>query len=102
MVGDWDGDGSQTVGVVRPSAARDSNQLLLRNSNGSVVNFWYGRKGDRLVMPGLGRQRHLDPGILRNGTHWHLKNSLTAGPSKVSLRKQTPGRPGVGNWDNRP
>jgi N-acetylmuramoyl-L-alanine amidase len=103
VVGDWDGDGSQTVGVVRPSAARDSNQLLLRNSNGSVVNFWYGRKGDRLVMPGLGRRDGTwTPGILRNGTHWYLKNSLTAGPSKVSLRKQTPGRPVVGNWDNRP
>ena len=191
VVGDWDGDGTQTVGVVRPSAARNSNQLLLRNSDGRVANFWYGTKGDRLVMgdwdgngtwtpaavragvwsirstnttgvaeevvgfgragdnylagdwdgdgdftPGVqrngtfllrntggtgpaersfrfGRPSDLGfagdwdgngtwtPGLLRNGTHWYLRNSFS-GAAKVTLRKQTPGRPVVGNWDRRP
>ena len=191
VVGDWDGDGSQTVGVVRPSAARDSNQLLLRNSDGRVLNFWYGRKGDRLVMgdwdgngtwtpaavragvwsirstnttgpadttvgfgragdnylagdwdgdgdftPGVQRNgtfllrnsggtgpaevsfRFGRPsdlgfagdwngdgawtlGILRNGSHWYLRDSFS-GAARATLRKQTPGRPVVGDWDSRP
>jgi hypothetical protein len=46
VVGDWDGDGTQTVGVVRHSRT-GGNQFLLRNSDGSVVNFWYGSYGDR-------------------------------------------------------
>ena len=50
VVGDWDGDGTQTVGVVRPNAARNSNHLLLRNSDGSVLDFWYGRHGDRVLV----------------------------------------------------
>jgi N-acetylmuramoyl-L-alanine amidase-like protein len=192
VVGDWDGDGTQTVGVVRPSAARDSNHFLLRNSNGSVLDFWYGRHGDRLVVgdwdangtwtpaavragvwsirnsnaagaadttvtfggsgdrylagdwdgdgdftPGVQREgtfwlrntggsgpsevrvrfgRPSDlgfagdwngngtwtPGVLRAGSHWYLKDSFTGTAAKVALRKQTPGRPVVGDWDNRP
>jgi hypothetical protein len=101
VVGDWDGDGSQTVGVVRPSAARDSNQLLLRNSDGRVLNFWYGRKGDRLVMGDWNGDGAWTPGILRNGSHWYLRDSFS-GAARATLRKQTPGRPVVGDWDSRP
>jgi hypothetical protein len=50
VVGDWDGDGTQTLGVVRPSQARDSNHLLLRNGDGSVVDDWFGRSGDRYLV----------------------------------------------------
>ena len=39
VVGDWVGDDTQTLGVVRPSQARDSNHLLLRNGVG-VVGDW--------------------------------------------------------------
>jgi hypothetical protein len=178
--------------VVRPSAARDSNHFLLRNSDGSVLDFWYGRHGDRLVVgdwdangtwtpaavragvwsirnsnatgaadttvtfggsgdrylagdwdgdgdftPGVQREgtfwlrntggsgpsevrvrfgRPSDlgfagdwngngtwtPGVLRAGSHWYLKDSFTGTAAKVALRKQTPGRPVVGDWDNRP
>jgi hypothetical protein len=192
VVGDWDGDGTQTVGVVRPSAARNSNHFLLRNADNSVLDFWYGRHGDRLVVgdwdangtwtpaavragvwsirntnaggaaeetvtfggagdnylagdwdgdgdftPGVQRKgtfwlrntggsgpsevrvrfgRPTDlgfagdwngngtwtPGILRAGTRWYLKDSFTGSAAKVALKKQTPGRPVVGDWDNRP
>jgi hypothetical protein len=192
VVGDWDGDGTQTVGVVRPSAARDSNHLLLRNSDGSVLDLWYGRNGDRLVVgdwdangtwtpaavragvwsirntnstgpadttvtfggagdnylagdwdgdgdftPGVQRKgtfwlrntggsgpseirvrfgRPTDagfagdwngngtwtPGILRAGSRWYLKDSFTGGAAKLAFKKQTPGRPVAGDWDNRP
>jgi len=50
VVGDWDGDGTQTVGIVRPNAALDSNHLLLRNGDGSLLDFWYGRHGDRILV----------------------------------------------------
>ena len=36
--GDWDGDGTQTVGVVRPNAGL-KQPLLLRNSDGGVLDF---------------------------------------------------------------
>jgi hypothetical protein len=50
VVGDWDGDGTQTVGVVRPSRT-GGNQFLLRNSDGRVANVWYGSYGDRCCGP---------------------------------------------------
>ncbi|HEV2870523.1 MAG TPA: peptidoglycan recognition protein [Actinomycetota bacterium] len=192
VVGDWDGDGTQTLGVVRPSAARNSNHLLLRNSDASVLDFWYGRHGDRLVVgdwdgngtwtpaavragvwsmrnsnstgaaeetvtfggagdnylagdwdgdgdftPGVQRRGTFwlrntggsgpselrvrfggpddlgfagdwngngtwTPGILRAGTRWYLKDSFSGTAARVALKKQTPGRPVVGDWDNRP
>ena len=102
VVGDWDGDGTQTVGVVRPSAARNSNHFLLRNSDGSVVDFWYGRHGDRLVVGDWNGNGTWTPGILRGGTRWYLKDSFTGAAAKVAFKKQTPGRAVVGDWDNRP
>ena len=42
------------------------------------------------------------PGILRAGTRWYLKDSFSGTAAKVALKKQTPGRPVVGDWDNRP
>jgi hypothetical protein len=61
----------------------------------------WGRSGDIPVVGGLGRRRHLDPGILRGGTRWYLKDSFTGGAAGVGLAKQTPGTPAVGDWDNR-
>jgi hypothetical protein len=192
VVGDWDGDGIQTIGVVRFNAARNSNHVALRNSDGSRLDFWYGRRGDRILVgdwdgngtwtpaavragvwslrnsnstgpadatvtfgrsgdrylagdwdgdgdftPGVQRAgtfglrnsggsgpsevrvrfgRPSDqgfagdwngdgiwtPGVLRGGTRWYLKNSFTGGAAAVGLKKQTPGTPVVGDWDNRP
>jgi hypothetical protein len=192
VVGDWDGDGTQTLGVVRPSQARDGNHLLLRNSDGSVLDYWFGRYGDRILVgdwngdrawtpaavrsgtwtlrethapdspvttlsfghsgdrylagdwdgdgdftPGVhragtfwlrnsagsgrsevrvrfGRANDLGvvgdwndngtwtPGVLRAGSRWYLKDSLDGAAASVGLRKQTPGAPVVGDWDNRP
>jgi hypothetical protein len=41
-------------------------------------------------------------GVLRPGSRWYLKDSLRGGAASVGLRKQTPGAPVVGDWDNRP
>ena len=102
VVGDWDGDGTQTVGVVRPNTARNSNHFLLRNSDGSVLDFWYGRPGDRLLVGDWNGDGTWTPGVLRGGTRWYLKDSFTGGAAGVGLAKQTPGTPVVGDWDNRP
>ena len=102
VVGDWDGDGTQTVGVVRPNTARNSNHLLLRNSDGSVLDFWYGRPGDRVLVGDWNGDGTWTPGVLRGGTRWYLKDSFTGGAAGVGLAKQTPGTPVVGDWDNRP
>jgi hypothetical protein len=112
VVGDWDGDGTQTLGVVRPSRARDSNHLLLRNGDGSVVGYWFGRYGDRILVgdwngdgvwtPAAVRSGTWTPGVLRSGSRWYLKDSLSSGAASVGLKKQTPGTPVVGDWHNRP
>ncbi|HJU03138.1 MAG TPA: peptidoglycan recognition protein [Actinomycetes bacterium] len=99
VVGDWDGDGTQTVGVVRPSAARNSNQLLLRNSDGSVLNFWYGRNGDRILVGDWNGDGTWTPAAVRNGV-WSLRNSNSTGGADTTV---TFGRAGdrylAGDWD---
>jgi hypothetical protein len=147
VVGDWDGDGTQTIGVVRPSRTAGSNHFLLRNSDGRVVDFWYGAYGARPVVgdwdgdgdftpavhrggtfwfrnaastgpaqfslrfggrSDLGFAGDWDgngtwtPGVLRAGAKWYLKDSFTGSTARIGLRKQTPGTPVVGDWDNRP
>jgi hypothetical protein len=102
VVGDWDGDGTQTVGVVRPNAALNSNHFLLRNGDGSVLDFWYGRHGDRILVGDWNGNGTWTPGVLRAGTRWYLKDSFTGGAAGVGLAKQAPGTLVVGDWDNRP
>jgi hypothetical protein len=42
------------------------------------------------------------PGVLRGGSRWYLKDSFSGAAASVGLRKQTPGTPVVGDWDNLP
>jgi hypothetical protein len=103
-VGDWNGDGTQTVGVVRSNGARDSKHLLLRNADGNVLDFWYGRHGDRVLVGDWNGDCTWTPGVLRGGTRWYLKDSCTAAPRHRRRRpgQADPGTPVVGDWDNRP
>jgi hypothetical protein len=99
VVGDWDGDGTQTVGVVRPSAARNSNHLLLRNADGSVLDFWYGRHGDRVLVGDWNGDGTWTPAAVRSGA-WSLRNSNSTGAADVTVSF---GRAGdrylAGDWD---
>jgi hypothetical protein len=99
VVGDWDGDGTQTVGVVRRSRTVGGNHFLLRNSDGSIEDFWYGGYGDRLVVGDWDGDGDWTPGAVRAGA-WSLRNSNTGGGPHVSFRY---GRSGdrylVGDWD---
>ena len=67
IVGDWDGDGTQTVGVVRPSKAAGTNRLLLRNSRGPGLNFTYGRYGDRILVGDWDGNGTWTPAAVRGG-----------------------------------
>jgi hypothetical protein len=99
VVGDWDGDGIHTVGVVRPNASVGSNHFLLRNADGSVADFWYGAYGDRPVVGDWNGDGVWTPGAVRAGV-WSLRNSNTTGAAEVTFRF---GRSGdrylTGDWD---
>jgi N-acetylmuramoyl-L-alanine amidase-like protein len=99
VVGDWDGDGTQTVGVVRPHASLGSNHFLLRNSDGGVADFWYGRYGDRVVVGDWDGDGDWTPGAVRAGV-WSLRNANSGGAADVTVRF---GRSGdrylAGDWD---
>jgi hypothetical protein len=99
VVGNWDGDGTQTVGVVRPNAGLDSNHFLLRNSDGGVVDFWYGRHGDRLLVGDWDGDGTFTPAAVRAGV-WSLRDSNSSGPADATVSF---GRSGdrylAGDWD---
>ncbi|MFL6270310.1 MAG: peptidoglycan recognition protein [Actinomycetes bacterium] len=99
VVGDWDGDGTQTVGVVRPNAALDRNHLLRRNSDGSLLDFWYGRHGDRILVGDWNGDGTWTPAAVRNGA-WSLRNSNSTGGADATVSF---GRAGdrylAGDWD---
>jgi len=99
VVGDWDGDGIHTVGIVRPNATTGGNHFLLRNSDGSVTDFWYGAYGDRPVVGDWDGDGVWTPGAVRAGV-WSLRNTNTTGAADVTFRF---GRSGdrylAGDWD---
>jgi hypothetical protein len=102
-VGDWNGDGTQTVGVVRSNGARDSKHLLLRNADGNVLDFWYGRHGDRVLVGDWNGDCTWTRGPARR--HPLVPEGLfTAAPRHRRRRpgQADPGTPVVGDWDNRP
>jgi hypothetical protein len=90
LVGDWDGDGDDTVGVLR-----SPNQWLLRNSNTAGpanISFTYGSSAPGIVeLPVVGDWNgdgSDNPGLLRNipasnpeggFRNWLLRSSNTAG-----------------------
>jgi len=95
-VGDWDGDGRDTL------AYRIGNTFYIRNSNSAgrphqVIR--YGKPGDRVYVgdwDGDGR----DTFAVRRGKTYHVKNSLRGGDADKVIHY---GRPGddilVGDWD---
>jgi hypothetical protein len=99
VVGDWDGDGTQTVGVVRPNQARDSNHFLLYNDRDDILDFWYGRYGDRLLVGDWDGDGTWTPAAVRAG-QWSLRNSNSGGGADQTIQY---GRSGdrylVGDWD---
>jgi hypothetical protein len=95
-VGDWDGDGADTLAV------RRGNTFHLRDENASGVadrTLAYGNPGDA-VLVGDWDGDGVDTFAVRRGTRFLLRNSASAGRAEVEL---TYGNPGdvvlVGDWD---
>ena len=95
IVGDWNGDGVDTVGVVRGSL------FLLRNSNtaGSAdIAFVYGDAGDAVIVGDWNGDGTDTVGIVRGNT-FYLRNSHTAGAADVTFSFGDAGdRVIVGKW----
>ncbi|WP_110515219.1 CHAP domain-containing protein [Herpetosiphon llansteffanensis] len=95
IVGDWDGDGDDTPGVVR------GTKWYLSNSYGEpyTISFEYGSLGDIPVVGDWDGDGDDTPGLFR-GTTWYLSNSLNGGWADISLGFGEPGDiPVVGDWD---
>jgi hypothetical protein len=100
VVGDWDGNGTQTVGVVRPSKARNSNHFLLYNAQNDIVDLWHGRYGDRVLVGDWNGDGTWTPAAVRAGV-WSLRRTNT--PSDLQEDTIQYGRAGdrylAGDWD---
>lgn len=94
VVGDWDGDGVATPGVVR------DGRWLLRNSNssgGPDIELTFGQAGDTPVV-GRWTDAGIDlPGMVR-GTTWLLKTRLAGGSPDVTFEFGPGGLPVTGDW----
>ncbi|MPY96191.1 MAG: hypothetical protein GEV08_24940 [Acidimicrobiia bacterium] len=94
VVGDWNGDGTMTPGVVAPT----SSGLLrwkLRNSNSAGppdITFDYGLNGDIPVVGDWDLDGKWTPGVVR-GNQWLLRNGNSFDDPDVSFTFDTP--PGI-------
>lgn len=92
VVGDWDGDGVATPGVVR------GNRWLLRNSNSDGppdIELSFGEPGDVPVVGRWTDDGHARPGVVR-GTTWIVRT--TDGGATATFEFGPGGVPVVGDW----
>jgi hypothetical protein len=100
IAGDWNGDGSTTIGVVR------GNQWHLRNdaSTGRAdLVFGYGMPTDTPIVGDWNGDGRQTPGVVRveNGQlRWYLRNSNSDGNADIAFNYGMPGdMPVVGDWN---
>ncbi|HEV3227383.1 MAG TPA: hypothetical protein VGZ52_11130 [Acidimicrobiales bacterium] len=95
IVGDWNGDGIATPGVVRGAT------FLLRNSNSSGaadIVFVYGDPGDHVIVGDWNGDGTDTIGIVRGNT-FYLRNSNSSGAADVTFSYGDPGDTViVGKW----
>jgi hypothetical protein len=94
VVGDWDGDGVATIGVVR------GNRWMLRNSNSAGpadIDFVFGQIGDIPVVGDWNADGVDSPGMVR-GDRWLIRNSARGGPAEVDITFAGGGIPVAGDW----
>ena len=98
VVGDWNGDGIDTPGVVM-----GGDNWYLRNSNtpgAADIVFNYGSPG---AIPFVGDWNGdgIDtPGVVTGGDNWYLRNSNTGGPANITFNYGSPGEiPFAGDWN---
>lgn len=94
VVGDWDGDGVATIGVVR------GNRWLLRNSNtagDAELDFVFGEVGDTPVVGDWSGLGYDSVGVVR-ADRWLLRNTLEPGTADFDFLFGS-GRPITGDWE---
>jgi hypothetical protein len=108
VVGDWDGDGTDTVGVVR-LRGDGALQWLLRNSNtsgGANITLNYGRGETDFPVVGDWDGDGTDTvGVVRlrgdGALQWLLRNTNTSGAANLSaVYGAAPDFPVAGDWDD--
>jgi hypothetical protein len=96
VIGDWNGNGVHTIGVVR------GNRWLLRDSNRAGNpdhDFVFGQSGDIPVVGDWNGSGRTWIGMVR-GNRWLLRSSLSAGsPSYDFTFGDGDGIPVTGDWD---
>ena len=94
VVGDWNGNGVHTIGVVR------GNRWLLKNSNRpgpADLDFVFGQPGDIPVVGDWNSSGRSSIGMVR-GNRWLLSTSLTGGPASIDFFFAGTGTPVTGDW----
>lgn len=101
VAGDWDGDGTMTVGIYRVT----TGQFFLKNENSTgapiVYQFYLGDPGDLPMAGDWNGDGRFGVGVYRpsNGI-LYLKNSLTTGFADFGMVLGLPGDlPVAGDWD---
>jgi hypothetical protein len=97
VVGDWDGNGTTTIGIYR------NGSFYLRNANTigfADVVFPFGAPGDQPVAGDWNHDGVDTIGVYRNGT-FYLRNSNTVGNPDMIFSLGVPGDVGIaGDWNN--
>ena len=81
IVGDWDGNGTMTPGIVRGTT------WYLRNSNTAGpadITFGYGGPSDRPIAGDWDGNGTWTPGVVR-GNRWYLRNANSTGPGTIAF-----------------
>ena len=96
IVGDWDGDGKDGIGIFR------NGWWYLRNATTSGfadISFPYGNPGDIPVVGDWNGDGKDGIGVVQ-GNQWRLRNSATGGPAEIAFGYGNPGDiPVVGDWN---
>jgi len=96
LIGDWDGDGTDSITVRRGNVFHVSNEP--RGGAAEHV-FGYGRPGD-VVLVGDWDGDGTDTLAVRRGAEYHVRNELAAGPAdRVVVYGRAGDQVVVGDWD---
>jgi hypothetical protein len=110
IVGDWDGNGTTTIGLFRPAAGPHPNMFLLRNTNSpgspDVMIVGFGQAGDLPIVGDWDGNGTTTIGLFRPAAGPHpnmflLRNTNSSGPPDISISGfGAPGDlPVVGDWN---
>jgi glucose/arabinose dehydrogenase len=93
---DWDGNGTDTAGVVRNGAWRVTNS---HSPDGVQIGFTFGLSTDVPICGDWDGNGTDTPGV-RRGNTFYLRNSNSGGPAQISFSYGlTADRPIVGDWN---